>query len=120
MRDEINNSDDMIDLRDVIARIEEIEDSELAEEKQELASLVSFIGECKGNGGDEQWRGDWYPITAVRDSYFVEYTKELLEDCGDLPKDLPHYIEIDWHATARNIRTDYTAVEFDGVTYWVR
>jgi hypothetical protein len=29
-------------------------------------------------------------------------------------------VEIDWEATARNVRTDYTAVDFDGVTYWIR
>jgi len=44
----------------------------------------------------------------------------LLEDCGDIPKNLPSYIEIDWETPARNIRVDYTAVEFGDVTYWVR
>lgn len=129
MAREISNSDDIIDSRDVIARIEELQaekdgsdnlDMDWGEIDAEMATLTAFMEEMKGRGGDEQWRGDWYPVTIIRDSYFEDYARELLEDCGDLPKDLPHYIEIDWQATARNIRMDYTSVEFDGVTYWVR
>ena len=81
---------------------------------------MSILEELEGNGGDEQWRGDWYPGSLIRDSYFPNYARELLEDCGDIPRDLPSYIEIDWAATARNIRVDYTACEIDGVTYWYR
>lgn len=128
----IDNTDDIIDSRDVIARIEElrseiedIEDAEgfdplLAKQENaeiydELAALESLAEEAEG------YAPDWHHgATLVRDSYFTDYAQELLEDIGDLPKDLPHYIVIDWEATARNIRMDYTGVEFDGVTYWVR
>jgi hypothetical protein len=44
----------------------------------------------------------------------------MLEDCGDIPKGIPSYIEIDWEATASNIRVDYSSVEIDDVTYWYR
>lgn len=124
---DIDSSDDLIDVRDVIARVEELEDLQDAdtplltlEGAEELKTLSNLLDELKGCGGDEQWRGDWYPVTLIRDSYFTEYTQELLQDCGDLPRDLPHYIAIDWAATARNIRVDYSCVEFDGVTYWYR
>lgn len=126
----ISNTDDVIDLRDVINRVEELEEIDGIEDlidnltenddAKELVMLREFLGECQGYGGDEQWRGDWYPVTAIRDSYFTDYTQQLLEDIGDLPKDIPHYIAIDWEATAKNIQVDYTGVEFDGVTYWVR
>ena len=56
----------------------------------------------------------------VNDSYFAEYARDLVEDCGDIPRDLPHYIVIDWDATADNIRQDYTAFEFNGRTFWGR
>jgi len=79
-----------------------------------------MLDDLKGNGGDEQWRGDWYPVTLIHDSHFTDYAREMLEDCGDIPRDIPHYIEIDWDATARNIRVDYTPTEIDGVTYWYR
>lgn len=37
-----------------------------------------------------------------------DFTQELLEQCGDMPKDLPNYIVIDWEATARQIMWDYS------------
>lgn len=97
MSHNISNMDDTIDLRDVIARIEELEDNarsfenpqgDLEEhdthvaESEELAVLLALMEECKGNGGDEKWRGDWYPVTLVRESYFKEYAQELAEDIG--------------------------------------
>ncbi len=148
----ISNTDDVIDSRDVIERIEELEAEREAlvesveeydtaedqgldpkhtedgkaiaiaalaewddENKAELEALKAFAEEAEGYAPD--WR---YGAALVRDSYFEDYARELLEDIGDIPRDLPHYIEIDWEATARNIRMDYTSVEFDGVTYWVR
>ncbi len=132
---EISNSDDMIDVRDVIARIEQLEplresgpvdigedDNETDQDTlfAELKALEGLMDEMKGYGGDEQWRGDWYPISLIRDSYFVEAMQELCEDIGDMPKGFPHYMVIDWEATADNLRADYSSVEFDGVTYWYR
>lgn len=114
-------SADIIDVRDIIARYEELEDAvdglPDAEERYLLASILSSL---VGYGGDEQWRGDWYPVTLVRDSYFTTYARELLEECGTIPRDLPSWIEIDWEATARNVRIDYTPVDINGRTYWYR
>ena len=115
---------DVIDIRDIIARVEELEPQVDAigegEHIAEWNMLTRILYELKGYGGDEQWRGDWYPITLIDDRYFVEYVQDLLDDCGELPRDLPHYIEIDWRATARNIQTDYSSVDVDGRTYWYR
>jgi hypothetical protein len=91
-----------------------------ASEADEYEALKSLLDDLSGNGGDEQWRGDWYPVTLIRDSYFVAAMQELCEDIGDVSKDLPSYIEIDWEATARNLRVDYSSVEFHGVTFWYR
>ena len=123
-------SADIIDVRDIIARVEELEqeregldissperDANLAAEHCQLANILA---ELVGYGGDEQWRGDWYPVTLVRDSHFTDYARELLEECGTIPRDLPSWVEIDWEATARNVRIDYTPVDIDGCTYWYR
>lgn len=64
--------------------------------------------------------GDWYPVGFIRDSYFTEAMKELVEDIGDLPKNAPAYLVIDWEATADNLRVDYSSVEIDGAIYWYR
>jgi hypothetical protein len=116
---------DIIDVRDIIERVEELE--ELQEQGEyletpdcEMTSLRAVLADLAGNGGDEQWRGDWYPVTLIRDSHFTDYAQELCEDIGDVPRNLPHYIAIDWEVTARNIRMDYTPAEINGVTYWYR
>jgi hypothetical protein len=125
-----------IDVRDIIARVEELreerEQSEIppaayggpddtwSEEREELAQLESILAELCGAGGDEQWEGDWYPVTLIRDTYFTEAMMELLQDCGDLPRDIPHYIAIDEEKTAENLRADYSSVEIEGHDYWFR
>lgn len=147
MSREITNSDDLIDVRDVIERFEELESEQeslteardeftepsedldiavatLAEWKadyaDEMATLGSLLDDLKGNGGDEQWRGDWYPISLIRYSYFVDAMQELVSDIGVLPKDIPVYLAIDWEKTADNLQVNYSSVGFDGVTYWYR
>lgn len=124
MVDRIDSHSDIIDVRDIIARYEDLGAIDRAnpsdEDVSEYVALRELLAELRGNGGDEQWRGDWYPVTLVRDSYFVEYSRELIEDCGYIAKDFPTWIEIDWQATARNVRMDYTCVEFEGVTFWYR
>ncbi len=158
---EISNSADVIDSRDVIERIDALQDErqtlvdavesaqeemddkapdddggeasderaetlksatdELAEwddseEAAELKALLALQEEAEGYAN-----GDWpHGATLIRESYFVEAMQELCEDIGDIPKEMPSYLVIDWEATARNLRMDYTEVDFDGIAYLVR
>jgi hypothetical protein len=133
---EISSSDDVIDVRDVIERVEHLEPirepgpvdlgSEDNENSQddlfaELSGLEKLLDELKGYGGDEQWRGDWYPITLIRDSYFKDYAQQFAEDNGAIENNgrWPNYC-IDWDRAAHDLQADYSSVEFDGVTYWYR
>ena len=112
---------DLIDVRDIIDRYQDLEEAtDGLPEAEERCHLASILDDIRDTGGDEHWRGDWYPLTLVRDSYFTNYARQMLEDCGTIPKDLPAWVEIDWEATARNVQVDYTSVEIDGVTYWAR
>lgn len=119
-------SADVIDVRDIIERVEELEnevaDTEAQEwaNRDEYAELTAILEELCGYGGDEQWRGDWYPVTLIAESYFTEYCQELVSDIGDMPRNIPDYIEIDWEATARNLKVDYSEVEVNGFTYFYR
>ena len=135
MRD-TDNSQDLIDIRDLIERFETLEkDRDEAEaeameghaawnfgqdERDEIAAIGDLLESFKGMGGDHQWRGDWYPVTLIRDSYFVEAMEEQVKDCGYIPADQPWWLVIDWDATAENMKADYTSAEYDGVTYWAR
>jgi hypothetical protein len=139
---EISNTDDVIDSQDINERrevlwneLQALKDEEVEtinDEGDEDTKARDKIAAWVEANGDElhileelteeaSQADDWeYGVTLVRDSYFTTYAQELLEDVGDLPKDLPSYIAIDWETTARNIRVDYFSVSFDGVTYWVR
>lgn len=135
---QISNSDDVIDSRDVIARIaeleslrddfqdeHELEDSSIgseawaewdeSDEGTELSNLQSLANEAEGYAQD--WK---YGEQLIRDSYFVEFAQELAEDCGMVNDNAtwPNTC-IDWDEAARQLQEDYTSVEFGDITYWI-
>ncbi|EML1602162.1 hypothetical protein RVY52_006985 [Burkholderia cenocepacia] len=129
----ISNQEDVLDIRDVIDRVEllrnerddEANKAEWSHEDQdgpaELRKLESLLDDVRGNGGDHQWEGDWYPVTLIRDSYFETYAQELASDCDMIKRDAtwPNNC-IDWARASRELQVDYSSVELDGVTYWYR
>ena len=136
----LNNTDDVIDSRDVIARIEELE-AEQAELVQQLsdgeiteAEMIAF-DEDKGHDLDAlrelaalgECSPDWiHGEQLIRATYFVQYITELIDDCYDLPKELTsgdwpyRHITIDFEAAAKEAEQDYNSVDFDGVEYLIR
>jgi hypothetical protein len=130
MTKDLDLTADIIDVRDIIERIEELESSAEAHEDEpegghwsdedaaELAGLMALMDEMKGYGGDEQWRGDWYPVTLIRSSYFNEAMDELVHDCYDVPKNLPSFMTITLDYAA--LQMDYTSIDIEGCTYWYR
>lgn len=84
-------------------------------ERGELLILQALAEEASGAAPD--WE---HGETLIRESYFVDYCQELLQDIGALPRDLPDFLVINWEATAENIEQDYTHVDFGGVTYLIR
>lgn len=134
----IQNTNEIIDSRDIIERLNELEkdiidacgkdagdfgdietwldyaESENVEAVEEYRNLYKLQEQCED-------LSDWeHGETLVHASYWVDYVYDLLRDCGDLPKDIPHYIEIDWDATANNIEQDYMRVDFGGEEYLIR
>lgn len=113
--------EDVLDVRDLIARFEEIEETDDEDEKRERDTLRALLADLEGKGGDEEWRDVWYPITLIRDSYFKDYAQELAEDIGAINPDAAWPANcIDWEQAARELQMDYTTVEYEGVTYWCR
>jgi len=125
MIEKIANYEDVIDSRDVIARIEEIEDlledGELLDtEREELVEELRVLKKLaeEGKSASPDWE---YGVPLIRDSYFKEYAQDYAEDIGAINSDASWpYTCIDWEQAARELRMDYTAVYFDGVIYWVR
>ena len=141
--EEITNSEDIIDSRDVIKRIEylqdirdgleesinedginedvkvereeELRDWDKSHEGLELKALKALEEDASG-------APDWpYGEVLIRDSYFEDYAKQLAEDTDSIPKDLRWPCEyIDWKAASDALQQDYFMVDFDGVDYWIR
>ena len=154
MTNAISNLDDIIDSRDVIARIEELEtergdlqaayedavseqiesmDEEAIEElkdnrDQALDALEEFDNSEEGQEltvlkalaeQGEAYAPDWkYGAQLINEDYFEEAMDEMLEDCGYIPRDLPSFltITVDYGA----LKMDYTKLDFDGQTYYIR
>lgn len=120
MSNYIDNTQETIDIRDIIERVVELETEQDGIESPcaELEDLRGLLSVLAGYGGDEQFEGDWYPATLIHDDYFEEAMDELLEDCGGIPQNLPSYLTItvdyDW------LQQDYSPVEVAGETYWYR
>lgn len=113
----IDNSMDIIDSRDVIARIENLQSIECGgAESRELAMLVLLQDQC------ESYVPDWqYGVALIRHSYFKTYAQELADDCGLLKSNNAWpYTCLDWEQAARELAMDYTEVDFDNVSYLVR
>lgn len=146
---DVNNSEDIVDSRDIIERIEELEemkseyilnesaipeeqspswedllDTQTAAESKwdetdegiELKALLNVQEQAEGYAPD--WK---YGETLIRDSYFQDYAEELAEELGYIKKDVSWpYTCINWEQAARDLQQDYTSVDWDGVTYWIR
>ena len=124
---DITSKNNIIDSRNVIERIKELEEDrdalegtereewEESGDAEELSKLVDLFDSCASFS-------DWkYGAILVRDSYFVEFAKNEATECGLISDDAswPHN-HIDWEAAADALKMDYSSVEFDGETYWTR
>lgn len=132
----ITNDAEVIDSREVIARIEYLESIHLeaiesgylppevtlgADDSAELAALVSLAAEAS------DYAADWiHGETLIRDDHFTDYVEQLVDDCYEKPTGFDssewpwRHMEMDWEAAADEAKQDYTSVDFGGVTYWIR
>jgi hypothetical protein len=130
---------DYLDIRDLsqlaadcgdILEDEDSDEDEVTEAKETLVKLAAFAAD-RGHACNEEDAAEiegaldsigYNEPTLIADSYFEESCKELVTDCGYLPKDLPAFIEsnIDWSGVADDLKADYTEVTLDGETYWHR
>lgn len=144
MTSEIHNGMDLIDSRDIIARIDELEndivsfreDFDRAKEEGDEEAIEFAQRECDDFAeeyGEELEAlknlqeqcdrvSDWiYGETLIRYDYFEEYAQDLAEDIGVIDRNAVWPLDcIDWGKAADELKFDYTSVDFDGVEYWIR
>lgn len=116
---------DVTDSRDILARIEQVE-TDLAQAcidgedttdlEVELKALEAFAEEASG------YAPDWhYGETIIHADYFTQYAQELASEVDVIDRN-PRwpFTYIDWEAAADALKQDYSAVEFEGETYYIR
>ena len=122
--------DDVIDSRDVIARLQELRELHEAHEtdgtEMDQDERAEFEALAKLESEAERY-GDWmHGETLIHESYFVEYAKELVNDCYQLPTEFQsntwpwRQMTIEWDAAAEDLKSDYTELEIGGETYYMR
>ena len=138
LADRVHNGANLIDSRDVIARIAELESDLHIEQEAEdpnadfekwltrvakyddadVAELLVLRALQEQAEGYSDFRDG---ETLIRDGYFEQYAQELAEDIGAINRDAtwPNN-HIDWEAAADALKADYTSVDYDGVEYWIR
>ena len=132
------NADDVIDSRDIIEAIEELgvaQDGMTSSTRYDFERLEALLAELRKLAEDYNTDTPEDGMTLVRDSYFKDHAREMVEECGYFTTNADRdrfgsattvdfnawpYRCIDWQQVADELQQDYTAVEFDGVTYWVR
>lgn len=113
---------EIIDTRDLIARMADIE-AELEDEdldEDERTALAEELAEIRA--AEDAGIPDWpYGAALIREDYFTEYAQELAEDIGAISRDATWPSSyIDWEAAAEALKQDYTTVELAGFTYYAR
>jgi hypothetical protein len=146
----IDGTENVLDSRDVIARVEyleeqleacyETEGSEgsfakwlevianpdnksehpMYEEAIEHAQLIALVGEAESSP-------DWeHGEQLICESYFTQYIEELIAQCYESPKEFrsgewPYrHMTFDYEAAAQEAKDDYFEVTLFGSTYFIR
>ena len=106
------------DFEDILFEEEEIQSWKeyWLDEIEEITDIEKLEDEVNDYAGDNFEDG----VYLIAEDDFEDFVEQDLEDCGYIPKDFPTWIEIDWEATANNVRQDYTEVEFRGTAYLFR
>lgn len=109
----------MLDSRDLIAELEELEEQDedgnpLDADQIERRDAIRELAEA----GIEDW---YHGATLIPEDEFEDYARQYAEDIGETGmEDRWPYMYVDWEAAANALQQDYTVVEFEGVTYYVR
>ncbi len=117
----ISLSDDIIDSRDIIARIDELESYE-PEELPDVEEWDDELADWKALAAEFEGYGDWeHGETIIADDYFQKYAEQLADDIGACgPQAAWPNNHIDWEAAANELKHDYMSAEVGGQLFFMR
>ena len=132
---DLSKYDDMVNANDIDARIDEIEtemscafeaavafdfesvfaDGVSTDDVEELRTLRSVRDQASAYSND--WR---HGVTLISDRYFKQYAMDYAEESAGVSSSAWPFTCIDWDKAAAELRTDWTSIDFDGETFWLR
>ena len=86
-------------------------------EDKDILQLINIITEIN-NLEEEVGTEFQYGVTLISKNYFVDYVKDFVTDCGYIPRNLPHWIEVNWESTAENLKVDYIETVFRDLEFY--
>jgi chromosome segregation ATPase len=109
---EIENDEEATDeeytAKEIEVKTKEREIESWKDDNQErLDDLTQCLKTMDEYGGD----------SLINEDDFTDYVQDM---ANDTVGDIPHWLVIDWEATAENVAMDYTVVEFEGETWYMR
>ena len=96
---------------ELVAFVERFGEDKFKTDFEEYASMVDDIGIDIVEAYLENF--DIADVSSCRDAYQgqyesgAEFAQQMAEDCGDVPRNMPSWIEIDWKASWDNLDYDY-------------
>ena len=113
--------EDLIELQKSIDNAqEELDQFNQSFEKDEMDTLADIIKQ-----GEQS--PDWnYGETLINSDYFTDYTRELINDCYELPQELtsgkwPYcHIKVDYEEAAYQLKDDYFTIDIEDQTFYIR
>jgi hypothetical protein len=114
--DELLNSSNVIDSRDVIILKEKLILLDEEENKEELDNIENFLSEIMDYNSEVE-----YGTSIISDYYFEDYVKDYIEEIYPELENLPPFIKynIDWGRVTNDLKVDYAYVETNNKKYWV-
>lgn len=87
-----------------------------------MCGAIIAFGELFGWEGESFEEGRWGErkyLEAYHGCYanMADFAEQYVTDCADLPTGMPSYVEIDWEATADNLRNDFATWEDEDGTH---
>lgn len=119
----ISNTDKVIDSRDIIEELNELEDAlechiEDGGTEEDFPD-IDYLNELREWNALGDNIDDWdYNALLIHESYFEEYAKDYFFEIYDVPENVSYYI--DWEMWADDLMQDYTELDLSGETYYVR
>ncbi len=87
-----------------------------ADEYEELVNWLDLMEQA------EQYSGESFRNTQlINDNKWVEHAQQMAEDISGVSRDAEWPFNcVDWEAAAEQLKQDYSRIEVDGNTFWVR